>query len=239
MKSTEYLKGLRGKRFRFFGLPLKMDGATGRRIRTNVACTSTTLSGGVCATGSSTFAVTSNGTANFTTELENYAAFGQANLNFTPRLRGVAGLRWSHDQISFDFARVSAFPTATAGVRPSFTAQGTNSTDGVSGRIGLQYDVADNVLGYVNYSRGYKGPAINVFFNMQAFDTLPLDPEKSDAYEAGLKSTLLDRKLVLNLAAFSTKFKGFQTTRQASCTHVIFKFCMPDSRLTCCRRRGA
>ncbi|MEH0196211.1 TonB-dependent receptor [Caulobacter sp. CCNWLY153] len=180
--------------------------------RTNVACAATTLAGGVCATGSSTFVVTSNGTANFTTELENYAAFGQANLNFTPRLRGVAGLRWSHDEISFDFARVSAFPTATAGVRPSFAAQGSKSTDGVSGRIGLQYDLSDNVLGYVNYSRGYKGPAINVFFNMQAFDTLPLDPEKSDAYEAGLKSTLLDRRLVLNLAAFTTNFKGFQTT---------------------------
>lgn len=27
------LKGLRGKRFRFFGLPLKMDGATGSPIR--------------------------------------------------------------------------------------------------------------------------------------------------------------------------------------------------------------
>lgn len=180
--------------------------------RTNVACTSTTLSGGACATGSSTFAVTSNGTANFTTELENYAAFGQANLNFTPRLRGVAGLRWSHDQISFDFARVSAFPTATAGVRPSFAARGTKNTDGVSGRIGLQYDVSDTVLSYVNYARGYKGPAINVFFNMQAFDTIPLEPETSDAYEAGLKSTLFDRRLVLNLAAFTTKFNGFQTT---------------------------
>ncbi|NQE61366.1 TonB-dependent receptor [Caulobacter sp. RHG1] len=180
--------------------------------RTNVACASTTLAGGVCAPGSSTFAVTSNGTANFTTELENYAAFGQANLNFTPRLRGIVGLRWSHDQISYDFARVSAFPTATAGVRPSFTAQGTTTTDGVSGRVGLQYDFSDAVIGYVNYARGYKGPAINVFFNMQSFDTLPLSPEKSDAYEAGLKTTLLDRKLVLNLAAFSTKFSGFQTT---------------------------
>jgi iron complex outermembrane receptor protein len=180
--------------------------------RTNVACTGTTLANSVCASGASTFAVSSNGTANFTTELENYAGFGQANLNFTPRLRGVVGLRWSHDQISFDFQRISAFPTATAGVRPSFAAQGTTTTDGVSGRVGLQYEFSDQVVGYVNYARGYKGPAINVFFNMQAFDTLPLDPETSDSYEAGLKTTLFDRRLVLNLAAFDTHFKGFQTT---------------------------
>ena len=33
----------------------------------------------------------------------------------------------------------------------------------------------------MNYARGYKGPAINVFFNMQGFDTIPLQPETSDA----------------------------------------------------------
>jgi iron complex outermembrane receptor protein len=180
--------------------------------RLNVACTTTTLTGGACAPGSSTYAVTSNGTANFTTELENYAVFGQSNLNFSDKLKGVLGLRWSHDEISFDFNRVSAFPAATAGVRPSFAAQGSTTTDDFSGRVGLQYAFSDTVLGYVNYARGYKGPAINVFFNMQAFDTIPLQPETSDAYEVGLKSTLFDRRLVLNLAAFDTKFNGFQTT---------------------------
>ncbi len=180
--------------------------------RLNVGCTSTTLAGGVCAPGSSTFATTSNGTANFTTELENYAVFGQANLNFTDKLKGIVGLRWSHDEISFDFARVSAFPTATAGVRPSFAAQGSTTSSDYSGRIGLQYAFSDAVLGYANYARGYKGPAINVFFNMQAFDTIPLQPETSDAYELGLKSTLFDHRLVLNLAAFDTKFDGYQTT---------------------------
>ena len=180
--------------------------------RLNIGCTATTLTGGACAPGSSTYAVTSNGTANFTTELENYALFGQTNLNFTDKLKGVVGLRWSHDEISFDFARVSAFPTATAGVRPNFAAKGSTTTSDYSGRIGLQYAFTDAVLGYVNYARGYKGPAINVFFNMQGFDTLPLEPETSNAYEAGLKSTLFDRRLVVNLAAFNTRFKGFQTT---------------------------
>lgn len=180
--------------------------------RFNVGCTATTLAGGACAPGSSTYAVTSNGTANFTTGLQNSAIFGQANLHFNDRLTGIVGLRQSRDEINFNFARVSAFATATAGVRPNFAATGSTTTRGTSGRLGLQYQINDDISAYVNYARGYKGPAINVFFNMQGFDTIPLQPETSDAYEIGLKTALFDRRLILNLAAFKTEYSGFQTT---------------------------
>ena len=63
---------------------------------------------------------------------------------------------------------------------------------------------------YVTASRGYKGPAYNVFFNMQARDDIALAPEKSKSYELGLKSELLDRRLRLNLAAFQTDYDGYQ-----------------------------
>lgn len=61
--------------------------------------------------------------------------------------------------------------------------------DGWSGRAGLQYDFSDDLMGYATYSRGYKGPAYNVFFNMQPRDTGALKPETSDSYELGLKAT--------------------------------------------------
>jgi iron complex outermembrane receptor protein len=65
-------------------------------------------------------------------------------------------------------------------------------------------------MAYASFARGYKGPAFNVFFNMNALNTPRIDPETSDAYEIGLKSRLLDRTLTLNLAAFYEKFKNFQ-----------------------------
>lgn len=82
--------------------------------------------------------------------------------------------------------------------------------DGWSGRTGLQYDFSDNLTGYVTYSRGYKGPAYNVFFNMQPRDTEALKPETSDAYEIGLKSTALDNRLTANLAVFHTDYDNYQ-----------------------------
>jgi iron complex outermembrane receptor protein len=180
----------------------------------------TTQTATPCRRGLSTYAIASNGTANFKTEFENYAVFGQTTLNFTERLRGILGLRWSHDEVSFQHQRIAA--PAGPGVQPSIARTGTTEEDGVSGRIGLQYDITDEINGYVNYARGYKGPAFNVFFNLNTQtlpngtvverDTIPLSKEESDSYEAGLKMRLFDRRLVLNAAAFLTEFTGFQTT---------------------------
>ena len=180
--------------------------------RYTTRCTATTLAAGACGP-TSTYSVIANGTANFNTQLTNYAAFGQATLNFSDKLRGIVGIRSSHDEVKYDFARVSVTPTVDApGVRANFASKGKVSKQGTSGRIGLQYDLSDTITTYANYARGYKGPAVNVFFNMRAFDTLPLDPETSDAFEIGAKTKLFENRLVLNVAAFDSKYKGFQTT---------------------------
>lgn len=181
--------------------------------RTVKACTASTLPtvGGLtpCAPGSSTY-VTLQGDANFTTKLTSYSGFGQATMNFTDKFRGIGGVRWTHDKVSFDFARTSSLPTAFTGVNPAFSATGSTSADGWSGNAGLQYDVDKNIMSYVTYTHGYKGPAINVFFNMLARDTGPIAPEESNAYEMGFKTRLLDRRLTFNIAIFYAKYDNYQ-----------------------------
>ena len=181
--------------------------------RTVTACTASTLPtvGGLtpCAAGSSTY-TTNEGNADFTTTLTSYSAFGQGTLNFTDAFRGILGLRYTEDKVSYDFARTSTQTTAFSGVNPAFSADGSIKDHGWSGNAGLQYDVTDDIMAYGMYTRGYKGPALNVFFNMQARDTGRIDPEKSNAYEAGLKMRLFDRKLTLNLAAFYAKYDNYQ-----------------------------
>lgn len=178
--------------------------------RLNLSCVIGT--GLACPDGRVGTLVQSNGTARFNTKLTNYALFGQSTLNFTDHFRGIVGLRASHDRVAYDFGRVSDFAADTPGVRAAFASQGKVDKNGYSGRLGVQYDLAPSITAYANYARGYKGPAINVFFNMRAFDTIPLSPETSNAFELGLKSKLFDNRLVLNLAAYDSKYKGFQTT---------------------------
>lgn len=181
--------------------------------RVVTTCTASTLPtvGGLtpCAPGSSTY-VTNRGDADFTTKLTSYSAFGQLTANFTDAFRGIAGLRYTEDKVAFDFARISTSTAAFPGVNPAFSASGSIKENGWSGNAGLQYDVSDDVMAYGMYTRGYKGPALNVFFNMLGRDTGGIAPEKADAYEVGLKTRLFDRRLTLNIAAFYAKYDNYQ-----------------------------
>jgi iron complex outermembrane receptor protein len=107
-------------------------------------------------------------------------AFGEATLNFTSDFRGIAGLRYTHDELEYDSP--PRLDLGDHGQRhpAGHRSSGSVDEDGWSGRLGVQYDLSDAVTTYLTYSRGYKGPAYNVFFNMQPRDTEALKPETSN-----------------------------------------------------------
>ncbi|KAA8735709.1 TonB-dependent receptor [Acinetobacter qingfengensis] len=157
--------------------------------------------------------VTDSGRAVYNTDSTNYAIFGEGTFNFTDRLRLVTGLRLTRDELSYDHERNSTVPSSVGirnAIRSNYASSGSSSETGVSGRIGPQFDITPNINTYFTYSRGYKGPAYNVYFNMQSIDTPVLDPETANSYELGLKSQWLDNRLRLNLAAFYTKYDNYQ-----------------------------
>jgi iron complex outermembrane receptor protein len=74
----------------------------------------------------------------------------------------------------------------------------------------VQLDVNDEIMVYASYARGYKGPAYNVFFNMTLNNTPVIEAETADSYEAGVKSSLLDGRMLLNAAVYNAKYDDFQ-----------------------------
>ncbi|MCO8162573.1 TonB-dependent receptor [Pseudomonas sp. 21LCFQ010] len=146
----------------------------------------------------------------FSATNDSYALFGESTLNFTDDWRGIVGLRFTRDELEYDHQRVSSSPLTLRSMRPSFASSGSHSDTGVSGRLGLQHDFNDHLTGYVTYSRGYKGPAYNVYFQMYELDTQALDPETSNSWEVGLKSTALDQRLTANLALFRSDYDNYQ-----------------------------
>jgi iron complex outermembrane recepter protein len=75
----------------------------------------------------------------------------------------------------------------------------------------LTYEPTDSVLLYGSYTRGYKGPAWNVFFNHTApANAAPIDEEISDSYEVGFKSRFADDRAQLNVSIFDVTYEGFQ-----------------------------
>jgi iron complex outermembrane receptor protein len=74
--------------------------------------------------------------------------------------------------------------------------------------------VAKNSMLYGTYTKGYKGPAYNVFFNQTALQVGALLPETSESYELGLKSLFFKNRLQMTATAFDTKYKNYQANFQ-------------------------
>ncbi|QPC98230.1 TonB-dependent receptor [Qipengyuania soli] len=160
----------------------------------------------------------------------NYALFGQATWNITEQLGLTGGLRYTWDDLSYTHIRapgvnattglsatgpgVSGNPaggTIAGGGNGTNVSRGSQKNDNISGKAVLTFKPTDDVMLYGSYTRGYKGPAYNVFFNHTApNNAVPIDEETSDAFEVGLKSLFWDRKIQLNLAAFTVQYDGFQ-----------------------------
>ncbi len=154
--------------------------------------------------------VTTRGLAQYGTDGNDAAIFGEANVNFTSNFRAIVGLRLVHDDLSYAFGRISSSEKAVVGISPDFHSEGETGLLGYSDRLGLQYDITPDINAYFTYSKGYKGPAYNVFFNMTATATNVLKPETSDAYEAGLKSSLLGNKVTADFDVFEQDFRDYQ-----------------------------
>lgn len=204
---VEYVAGL-------FYYSTDQDNVFTRTIR---QCTASALppepSGNVPCNAASTF-VQHSGTATFNTKLDNYAAFGNLTFNLTDSFRLLTGARYTNDDLEYTFSRVSTSATAQPGIQPAFSsaaalAPPSVDEDDISYRAGLQYDLSDDVMAYATYTDGYKGPAFNIFFNMNANNTLPIAEEDVKASEVGLKSTVLDGRLIMNLAVFHAEYEGF------------------------------
>jgi iron complex outermembrane receptor protein len=158
------------------------------------------------------------GIAHYGTLENNFAVFGEADINFTPQFRAIVGYREIWDWLSYYHRRVSTSPVAITGIAPTTVnpqpGSGLPSSvedTGYADRFGVQYDVTPNLMGYATYSRGYKGPAFNVFFNMvPPNNDAPLAPETSNAYEIGAKGSFFDQRLRANVAWFDTEFQNYQ-----------------------------
>ncbi len=175
------------------------------------------------------------GTADFGSTFQNTAVFGQGTVHFSDRIRGIIGLRYTMDQLDVFHSRVSsATPAVAPGIQPNFdqgvyfssAGPGNNNgnplasngvpfqthtnKDNLSGKVGLQFDVNHDIMAYGTYSRGYKGPAYNIFFNLTANGTNAIAAETADSYEIGLKNSLFGGTLIVNLAGYYAKYKNFQ-----------------------------
>jgi len=129
--------------------------------------------------------------------------FGNASYAISDTVRLIAGLRYSEDsKTQKDALDWSVFPPVQD---PGTGIEG--EWDKTLWKAGIEVDINDNMLGYFTASTGYRAGGINI-----ADPNIPqqFDSEEVTAYEVGLKSTLAEGTVVLNLAAYYNEYRDMQ-----------------------------
>lgn len=176
-------------------------------------------------------------------DTDNLAAYGEAHLALTDRLRLTAGLRYNwekhfNDNRLYNLVAAAPFqsnvnnflgvlfgpPQAlvwSADVRQSW---GTWSPKG-----SIDFKWTPDILQYVTVSRGtksggfdYRAQTPTAAGLLQA--QLSYNPEKVTNYETGLKSEWLDGRIRANLSAFYIRFDDIQITTTDPATTISRRF---------------
>ncbi|MBI5259719.1 MAG: TonB-dependent receptor [Burkholderiales bacterium] len=155
------------------------------------------------------------------TQIQSAALFGQAITQLSEQASLVTGLRYTQDKVHdtyFGTQNVAFQPFAA----PTSTCKrgGTAKEHNLSGKLGLLYTVDKSTNFYATITRGYKGPQIVDDCTPPQSGHLSspssaIQPEVPTSLEAGVKTTLLDRRLNLDLAVFRTRIRNFQ---EQNCT---------------------
>lgn len=117
------------------------------------------------------------------------AGFGQVNFKLGDAIELIAGARYSEDKQVYTRNGVTD----------------TQKSDKVTGRLAVNVYPTDDITLYASASRGYKAGGVNL-----SAGSRPFGPETNTVYEAGFKSSLIDRHLRLNGSLFYSDYRDIQ-----------------------------
>ncbi len=140
-------------------------------------------------------------------EREGHAVFGQASYRPVTRLELTAGLRYSREDVDGTGQRVSVFGAPVNRTQP-LLRDGHPSFDNISWMGSASWKLTQDMQVYATYAQGWKAGGVERYPGQAT--NLNYKEETSDNYEIGLKSTLFDRRLTLNLAAYHIDIRNQQ-----------------------------
>jgi len=142
------------------------------------------------------------------------AAFAQGNFDITDQLTMTGGLRYTYDRRVYRSINANQFPgfdnfdSADKVANPDWDTK--PHSDNLSYLLSLDYQVTPDIMLYGSHSTGYRSGGIQGRASSAAQAAANYDPEHAKQYEIGFKSTLFDRRLLLNIAAYHIDYKDAQ-----------------------------
>ncbi|MEM8501145.1 MAG: TonB-dependent receptor [Pseudomonadota bacterium] len=131
------------------------------------------------------------------------AVFGELDWSITDKIDLLLGGRWYDVEVERDYF----VSRPTTRLEQELQAGGTD--DGFVPKVGLQYNVNDDVMLYALYSEGYRVGGVN---RGRGDPTLPViyESDTLENKEIGIKSTWMDGRLQLNATLYQMDWKDVQ-----------------------------
>jgi iron complex outermembrane recepter protein len=156
-----------------------------------------------------------------TTEGKTYSLFGQAIWQVIPTVEATAGLRYTHETKDSFFDQPVNNPALTGIFRPSNAAlygmvYANQLFTNVSPEATVSWKPVQDIMLYAAFKTGYKsGGFDNSGINSAAIAANPVtymtfSPEKARGFEAGVKTTILENQLRINVEAFDYRYIDLQ-----------------------------
>lgn len=140
-----------------------------------------------------------------TVNIKTYSLFGQLRYRLTPQLELAGGVRWNDET-----RRESVFNFQNnTDITPTLPRPRVHSSN-FSPEATITYTPTDDMTIFASAKKGYKSGSFKVAVPAVAGENNAFGDEKVKGYEIGLKSRMLDRSLLLNLAFYDYYYRGLQ-----------------------------
>lgn len=154
-------------------------------------------------------------------EVTEKAVFGEGTLALGPRLEVTLGARYFDNSVDYTNSQDGAFTT------PAVFA-GSQNDKGVNPKLGLKYKVNDDVNLFASVAKGFRIGGVNGFsqtlcaadlaaLGLTAAQASSYESDSLWSYEAGVKSSWLERRLQVNATAFRIEWSDVQQNVPLSC----------------------
>jgi iron complex outermembrane receptor protein len=161
--------------------------------------------------------------------LDSYAAFAQGTYAFNEATNLTTGIRYTRDEREATGLRQTYSRATGQPIVPQIPPQGIEERyektfPRTTWRVSLDHRFSPEVMGYVSYNRGFRSAAF-VSQNIGIATSLGnkvLQPEIVDAYELGMKSDLLDRRLRFNAAGYYYEQENVQVMQIQSGIQIVY-----------------
>ena len=143
-----------------------------------------------------------------TTKTDALAGFAQGTLPLGDATNLTLGVRYNTEKRTLDsnLATVVAIPFPPFSITNPDVSYHSKRFSDPTWRASLDHHFGRDTMVYASYNRGFKSGGYNVALPSAA----PYNPEKLDAYEVGMKTSLLDRRVRFNMSGFYYDYRNIQ-----------------------------